>query len=228
MMPSADELAIDTVTFGMRVVGNPDLDPESSRTYEAGLDYFQDGFTGSLTYFHTDFEDKIVTTYRADGTQTWDNVGDATVAGVELEAGYDLGAPMGWMWEVRPYLTATFLTDYEDEETGEDLLYTSDVNISGGLVVNNGKGTFCRLNVTYYSSQTVEDWASGMFPAPDYELDAITVTDLVAAWKFYEDEQLGAFTVSGEVQNLFDEDYEYVKGNPMPGITFFVSLRWDY
>jgi outer membrane receptor for ferrienterochelin and colicin len=81
-------------------VGNPNLDPESSNTYEVGADYFQSGFDGSLTYFHTDFKDKIVTDFLSDGSQSWINSGDATIAGFEIELGYDLGVPMGWQWEV--------------------------------------------------------------------------------------------------------------------------------
>lgn len=228
MMPSANQLAINTVSYGQYVVGNPDLDPEKSQTYEAGVDYIQNALLASFTYFYTDFEDKIVTSYLTDGSQNWDNVGDATVAGLEFETSYDIGQPMGWEWELRPYLNATFLTDFEDEETGEDLQYTSDTNLSAGLVTSDGNGTFCRFNLAYYSSQVVQDWESGSYPAPDYELDSITVADLTAAWKFLESEQYGDFTVRGEIENLFDEEYAYVKGYTMPGVSFFLSLRWDY
>ncbi len=228
MMPSANQLAINTVSFGQHVVGNPDLDPEKSQTYEAGIDFTRNSFATSLTYFYTEFEDKIVTSYLADGSQSWDNIGDATVAGFELEASYDIGELMGWMWELRPYVNATFLTQYEDEETGDDLKYTSDSNLAAGLITSDGNGTFCRFNLAYYSEQTVEDYESGLYPAPDYELDATTVADLTAAWKFYENDRYGSFTLKGEVNNLFDEDYAFVKGYPMPGINFFVSLRWDY
>lgn len=228
MMPSANQLAINTVSYGQQVVGNPDLDPEKSQTYEAGVDYTQNALLASLTYFYTEFEDKIISSYLTDGSQSWDNIGDATVAGFELEASYDIGQPMGWEWELRPYLNATFLTDFEDEETGEDLKYTSDTNLSTGLVTSNGNGTFCRFNLVYYSSQPVQDWESGIYPVPDYELDSITVADLTAAWKFLENEQYGDFTIRGEIQNLFDEDYAFAKGYPMPGISLFLSLRWDY
>jgi vitamin B12 transporter len=228
MMPSADQLALDTVTWGQHVVGNPDLDPEQSQTYEAGVDYNRNSFTGSVTYFHTAFEDKIVTSYLSDGSRSWDNVGDATIAGLELEAGYDIGEPMGWLWELRPYLSATFLTEHEDEETGEDLKYLSDTNLSAGVVTSDGNGTFCRLNFSYYSNQTVTDWESGLYPAPDFELPSVTVADLTAAWKFLENEQYGSFTLKGDIQNLLDEKYAFVKGYPMPGISFFLGLRWDY
>ncbi len=35
-------------------------------------------------------------------------------------------------------------------------------------------------------------------------------------------------SVMTEIRNLFDENYAYVKGYPMPGINFYMGLRWDY
>ena len=43
-----------------------ELEPESSRTYEAGLS----ALNTSLTYFHTDFTDKIIVDYLTDGSGT--------------------------------------------------------------------------------------------------------------------------------------------------------------
>ncbi|UZJ40153.1 TonB-dependent receptor [Prosthecochloris sp. SCSIO W1101] len=34
-------------------------------------------------------------------------------------------------------------------------------------------------------------------------------------------------TVKGSVENLFDRNYEYVLGYPMPGRTFTLGLRFD-
>ena len=226
MMPSADQLAIDTFTWGTRSVGNPGLDPERSETYEGGIDAGIAGFTGSFGYFYTSYEDKIVTSYTTDGSQSWSNIGDATIAGIEMELGYDIGQPLNLNWEVKPYINATFLTEYEDEETGQDLQYTSDTSLSTGIIASDGEGTFCRFNVAYYSEQDITDYESGSNQT--VELGDITVADLTAAYRFLETDDYGSFTVRGEIGNLFDEDYAFVKGYPMPGINFYVSLRWDY
>lgn len=227
MMPSADQMAADFTSFGNRVVGNPNLDPEQSSTWEGGMDYNQNGLSGSFTWFHTDFEDKIVSDYLTDGSSTWKNLGDATISGIEAEIAYDLGMPLDLAWEVRPYLNMTILTKYEDDTTGEDLQYISGSNYSAGLVVNNGDGIFCRLNVAYAGSQDITDYESG-YPYQDMKLDANIVTDLTASYRFYENERLGAFTLRGEVRNLFDEDYAYVKGYPMPGRGLYAGLHWEY
>lgn len=228
MMPAANQLAIDMVNWGTRIVGNPDLEPEKSRTIEAGVDYFLNSMRGSLTYFNTQFEDKITVDYRADGSQSWANLGDARIAGFELELSYDVGELFDWSWEVTPYISSTLLSQYEDEETGENLLYISDTSFSTGITASDGMGTFIRFNVTYYSEQDVQDYESGSFPAPVVSKDRVSVADLTGAYRVYEDERYGAFTLRGEIRNLFDEEYAYVKGYPMPGINCFVGLRWDY
>jgi vitamin B12 transporter len=226
-MPSANQMAADYLSFGGRVVGNANLDPEQSATWEGGIDYGHNGLRGALTYFYTDFEEKIVADYLADGSQTWKNLGDATIAGFEAELAYDLGMPLGWAWEVRPYLNMTVLTRYEDDRTGEDLQDISGVNYSAGIVLNNGDGIFCRLNVAYAGNQDIINYESS-YPYQNTTLESSTVTDLTASWRFYENTHTGAFTLRGEVRNLFDEDYAYVKGYPMPGRGLYAGLRWDY
>ncbi len=130
-------------------------------------------------------------------------------------------------WEVRPYLNMTVLTRYEDDRTGEDLQDISGVNYSAGIVLNNGDGIFCRLNVAYAGSQDIIDYESS-YPYQNTTLESNIITDLTASWQFYENARTGAFTLRGEVRNLFDEDYAYVKGYPMPGRGLYAGLRWDY
>ena len=228
MMPSADQLGANYSSWGTRVIGNPDLDPEKSETWEAGLDFTGRGLDLSLTWFSSNFEEKIVTSYLADGSQTWVNSGDASINGLELELGYDLGVPLDLAWEVRPYLNGTFLSTWRDESTGRDLEYVSGTTWAAGLVVGDGDGFFCRFNLAYTGDQMVEDWSAGDYPAPVVRLDSFIVADLVASYRFYRQEGLGSFTLRAEGRNLFDEDYAWVKGYPMPGRGFFLGLRWEY
>jgi vitamin B12 transporter len=228
VMPSADQLAADYWNWGIRTVGNPELDPEKSKTYEGGLDFSKAGFDGSLTFFATDFDDKITNFILSDGSSSWVNLGSATINGFETEMSYDLGVTLNLPIEVRPYLNLTVLTKYEDNETGEDLLYLSDTNYSAGLVVSDGDGWFCRFNFAYTGSQPVQDWASGIYPVPVVNLDSFIVADLSASYRFLESESYGRWSARGEIRNIFDEDYSYVLGNPMPGRTFFAGLRMEY
>ena len=98
-MPSADELAGNYSKFGTNYIGNPNLDPEESKTYEGGTDFSYASLNISLTYFHTDFKDKI----ELDGgglNRTWLNIGKAEMAGFEGELSYDIGTFFDWNFAI--------------------------------------------------------------------------------------------------------------------------------
>lgn len=228
VMPGADQLASDYVSFGRRVVGNPNLKPEISDTWELGVEYNPGALETSLTWFSTDFSDKIDFTATADGASTWENLGSASISGFEGELSFDIGQKMNWAYEFKPYLSFTWLTELDDYDTGNDLKYLSEKRASFGIAVSNFDGLSTRLNVAYTGEQEVEDWESGTYPTPTVTLDDFFVTDFVISKRVYQSEKAGAFTVRVEARNIFDEDYAYVKGYPMPGRSFFMGLNWTY
>lgn len=75
------------------VIGNPDLKPEESKTYEFSLEGEKGANFGKLTYFHNDVTDLISTQTTRVGmvyTSKYINVNKAKIEGVELEAGRKL------------------------------------------------------------------------------------------------------------------------------------------
>lgn len=228
IMPGADELAADFLSdFGVHYVGNPALDPESSRTYEAGINYEHAGLSAGLAYFFTRYRDKIESVARG-SVQTWENVGKAEISGFEGEVSGDLGARFGWSFELRPYLNLTYLDRFEDLDTDTDLKYISDWNAAYGISASDYQGFSARLNFAYTGEQTIEDWEIGAFPAPVRSHGGFTVATLSISQKILDFQQNGFFTLSGEATNLFDTDYAYVKGYPMPGRMLFVTLTYTY
>ncbi len=225
VIPSADQLAIDIEANGRRTLGNPELDPEKSLTWEGGADYTKSGLTGALTWFTTDFNDKIVRTSLPGNVTSYTNLGSAAINGVEGALSYDVGVPLRWAWEVRPFIDMTWLNRYEDEATGKDLTYISDLTLSTGLAFGDGAGFSGRVNVSYAGPQQVDDWEDTYTVV---ELDSFVVTDLMLSYRFLRSEKVGDFTVRGELRNLFDEDYAYVKGYPMAGRSVYVGLKWEY
>lgn len=225
VMPSADQLAIDIEAYGRHTVGNANLAPEKSLTWDGGAEYVRSGVSGSLGWFTTDFEDKIVTAQLADGAMSYVNLGNAAISGLEGALSCDLGVPLHWAWEVRPFVDMTWLRRYEDEATGEDLTYMSDLTLATGLNLANGAGFSGRVNVSYTGPQQVDDWEE---TSARVELDSFVVTDMMLSYRFLHSVAMGDFTVRGELRNLFDEDYAYVKGYPMPGRSAWVGLRWEY
>jgi vitamin B12 transporter len=228
VMPGADQLAADYVAFGRRQVGNPDLKPETSWTLDGGLDLVRGALEASLTCFVTGYEDKIQAATTAAGDRTWDNLGEATIEGLEGELSYDVGAWFDWAWEVRPELQAVWLTTYEDDLTGEDLLYVSDLNLSAALTVADPGNFWARVQVSYWGPQRVEDWESGLFPVPEVEKGGFTVVNLSAEKTLLRTDRSGDLSLRFEAKNLLDHSYDHVKGFPMPGARWHAGLTWRF
>jgi len=229
-IPDSWELAADFISGGITYVGNPNLNPESSNTYEGGVDFFHRGLDTSLTYFHTDFTDMIQEVQLSPTVTSYENKGDATIAGFEGNLSVDFGSWFNWAFEVRPYFSFVYLTQYKDEEDDKDLKYTPDVTAAYGIVFSDRNSWFARLNVAYQGNQWIDDWESQVWPAPVEEIEygGFNVADLTISKKLVDFPQYGSFTVRGEILNLFDEEYAYVKGYPMPARSYFIGLSYYY
>ncbi len=227
-MPGPGEIAYDMFGGTKHYLGNPDLDPEKSETYEAGVDLFYGSLSSSLTYFYTNFDDKIVTVDKPGNITTWGNIGGATIQGLEGQFSYDIGALFSWDFEVKPYINFAYLTQYEDDETDRDLEDVNKCNVSWGITASDLKGFSANLNLAYAGKQKIKDYESGIYPYPVIETGGFTVANLTISKRIFDFNEYGGITLRGEVQNLFDKDYEYAQGYPMPGRSFFLGLRYDF
>lgn len=226
VIPDADELAADYVSGSTRYVGNPNLKPESSQTYEAGVDYTSNYTNASLTYFYTDYKDQIVST-TVGANRSWTNLNNSTISGFEGEFSFDLGAMLSWKLEVKPYVNLIFYDKYEDDASGADLLYISDINASYGVTVSDDNGFSSKLNFAYTGEQMITDYESG-WPYQDIKWEGFTVANLSMSKVLFKKAKAGEISMRFEIDNLFDKDYSYVKGYPMSGRTFFAGLKYTY
>jgi len=229
-MPSADELSANYTVFGTNYVGNPNLDPEKSKTYEGGADFSYASLNISLTYFHTDFTDKIE---QDSGfpNRTWQNIGKAEINGFEGEISYDIGTFYEWDFELKPYASFVRLTKYRDKENHQKLKYTSDWNVSYGMTLSDYNGLSANLNIAYVGKQNIDDWRNAGPPtwvAPTVEKGSFNVANLTISKLIVDTKEFGDLTLKTEIENLFDKDYEYIDDFPMPGRSFFIGLRYDY
>ena len=226
-MPSAKQLAGDFTTAGgwwgpgTHFLGNPNLKPEKSQTYEGGVDFSLASFDSSLTYFHTDFKDKIQEYTTTGGHESWANLGKAEIEGIEGSFSYDVGSLFSRDYQVKPYVSFTCLTKYKDKEADEDLKYTSDLHVSYGITISDLDGFSANLNLAYTGKQDIT-YPSTMTKG------SFNVANFTISKRILSSEKYGGITLRGEIQNLFDKDYEYVQGYPMPGRIFFLGLRYDF
>lgn len=225
-MPTARQLACDMNMWSVHYVGNPDLKPEKSETYEGGVDLSYASFNAGLTYFHTDFKDKIEEYTTGTGDTSYRNLGKAEIEGFEGSISYDVGSLFSWDYQVKPYVSFTYLTEYEDREANEHLKYTSDLNVSYGITISDLDGFSANLNLAYTGKQKIDDYEGGTYET--ITKGCFTVANLTISKRVLDGGKFGSVTLKGELQNLFDEDYEYVQGYPMQGRIFFLGLRYDF
>ncbi len=234
-VPEAQALAADYVVTDWlgtkRYVGNPDLDPESSYTVDGGIEVTIDGFASSLTLFTTEYEDFIEQYEIAPDEISWRNQDRATVTGIEGELSYLFPVTLaGSQFFMEPYTSGTYMLDYvshfDDGSPDEDIRYLPEWNLVTGLRVRDTGGFSGTFNVAFFGETLVQDWSS--WPARDVVKGSFCVANLSLAKKFPLG-QAGAasMTVKGGVENLFDRDYEYVRGYAMPGRRFSLGLRLE-
>lgn len=216
--PAPMELASDYYSWGTHYLGNPDLEPEESITYDAGVDYSRGPFKGDLTFFHTDFRKKVVRYYDTSlAASTYKNADSATLQGLELDAAYDIGHALGIGVILEPFANVTYRTKYLQEVNGIEsrLTYTARWTAAFGMRVGQEKWDG-RLIVNYRGQEDVTDFN---FSSPTYgqtvEKGDFTVVSLKGSYRPIKNLELTA-----SIENLFDRQYEYVLGYPMQGIIF--------
>lgn len=190
--------------------GNPDLEPETSESWEVGADWNPGGDGGrwrlSGAAFHTELDQLIVFDFvRALPL----NLGRARSRGVETALAY--AAP-----ELTARLAATY-QDAEDRATGEPLLRRADW--SGELAATWRPGWLDggAWALSAFARHVGDRVDFGGVPLPRHE-----VLDLAVAYRWTRHVEPRA-----RLENLLDEDYEEVAGFPAPGRTLIVGLAWE-
>jgi hemoglobin/transferrin/lactoferrin receptor protein len=95
--PTLGQLFLTATGGGVTLVGNPDLKPETSTTYELGARYAAGRTVLDLTLFHARSKDYIAS-MATGSTGTYQNVDAAHSSGIELYAERSLG-----VWGLTPY-----------------------------------------------------------------------------------------------------------------------------
>jgi len=229
--PAPDELATDYVSsWGTRYIGNPNLKPEKSTSYDAGIEYSQDLFKGGVGFFHTDFKDKILSYYDSTlSAQTFKNVDGASIQGIEANISYDVGLASGLNISIEPFTNITYHTRYSSKDDleinryGKTLLYTP--KWTGAFGIRTGKEKWdLRLIANYTGDEKAQDWNSA---SPTYgkaiDKGDFTVVNLKGSYR-----PIKNLEITASIENLFDRAYEYVLGYPMPRRTFVAGVKWVF
>ncbi len=226
--PTAAQLAgySTRVVGGVTMVttGNPNLDPESSVTWDMGIGYAKPktGFSADVTYFHTDVDDKI-TSETTGNTTTYKNSLSAEISGLEYMASYDIGVPLKWDRSLSFFINGTRIFSAEEQQTTglmKDIHNVSKHVVNYGIRYDDGMFD-AKLTCRSQGKMKDTDWNTAGYPEIEYP--GFTVVDLVTGMSFMKHHKLIL-----KIDNLLDHDYYEKKGYPKPGRGIFLSYRYTF
>ncbi|MEM8596648.1 MAG: TonB-dependent receptor [Pseudomonadota bacterium] len=203
--PSNRQL-FDTSTFFGSPVGNPDLDPEETFSWEAGIDqaFLNGRLVVSATYFDAT-TDNLIDFVFGEGFTNID--GKTTRQGLEFGI---TAQPVDWL-----DLTASYtLLDTETPE-GQSLQLTPEHDIGVSVIARPIDALTLGLSVNALTG--VQDDRSSSVRV---DLDPFVLVNASAAYAVREGVEL---YVRGE--NLLDHDYERVDGFQTAGASVFGGIR---
>lgn len=193
--PNFDDL-FWTGSFG---AGNPDLKPETSWNYEAGMaKEWRNGSRARLSVFQRDVED-LIEWGDPDGDFVFspDNISSARFRGVEFDGALRLfpwlEVPVGYQY-----------LDAEDRDSGDDIAgrvrhqFRGALRATGGPVSASLEGAWTE----HVDTPAKTDWDYAVFSG-------------ACRWSGTAGPYPLALSV--RVENLFDEEFEKIEGFPMPG-----------
>jgi len=183
--------------------GNPDLDPESSTSFDLGIEQtFGDGeWLFDLAYFSSKIEDLIVFDF---STFLAGNIAEAEVDGFEVEA--------GWQPTHRFSTYASYTrTDSKDVETGAPLVRRPKHKV----VVSMNCSPIRRFDVVLYYLDVRDRYGVSGDKIDDYSR-----VDATLNYRFGKH-----WTTFLRARNLLDEEYEEVRGYTSPGAQFSLGIQ---
>jgi vitamin B12 transporter len=201
--------------------GNPDLRPERSTSFDAGVEWTPRGTRIDVTAFRTVVKDRFISNVTISSPPPPDpivlsvaNGLDAHLSGVELEIDRRLGSRLGVSANVTHYINRKERLANGDEQ---DVLNVAARTIRIGLDVDAGPLSG-RVSARYLGGRKDTDFSRAGFPIVDY--DDVTVVDATLAWRLARNH-----AVTFAVSNLFDVYYYEKIGFPLPGASVKVSYR---
>lgn len=220
-------------SWGQTVRGNPDLEPETSRTWDAGLTWSDEkrGLRADVTYFDTEFKDFITTETGTDGSltyQTYVNAASAKMRGLEFELSYDFGSLADYRYSLRCFANYTHQIEDEVTKNGVEspMKYVRDGLGSFGIEYDDFRFLNARLSARYMGSRYEDNWFGSLRPTLKdsvLEHEPALVFDASVGVKINDQN-----SVTLTMKNMLDENYTEKDGYNMPGRSFGVKYTVSF
>ncbi|WBU54443.1 FepA family TonB-dependent siderophore receptor [Paracoccus sp. SCSIO 75233] len=214
------------------VLGNPDLEPETSFNKEIGVAYTGlNDVNASLTYFHNDYDNRIGSGFVQENTGAvenrlfrWENQPDAVISGLEG----NFATPIGSQFAFNANFTKMIKSENGD---GQPLSLVPDYTINAALDWYATPDLTFTLSATHYGE--IEAASVNSTTKSEFEetttRDPYTLVNLGAVWDINENSR-----VAGGVSNVFDKTILRTDSGGgantynEPGRAFYLSLKQSF
>lgn len=223
-----------TLTGATIVTGNPALRPETAVSWDMGVDWSGAAGRLDLTFFDTDVRDRIVGSVPNPNPNTalcptsptgqllscsfvtYANANASTMRGLELEAQWQVRAPL------RVFLNTNYYLDRTDQLTtgNRDIYNVPQYTVRAGFdyIVRRVSG---RVSARSVGRQKANDFTVPGFPEVVYP--AFTVADVSVRYAVTERRQ-----VELAVSNVLDTNYYENQGYTLPGRSALLRYRHGF
>jgi vitamin B12 transporter len=230
-------------------LGNPNLDPETSFSYEGGLLYTNqsNGISVGATWFDTKQNGLLVYDRSRKDTVSYKNADDSRMNGLEFSAGYDLGNLWNYKYSLKLYGSLTHMLKSEVTYDGNtsDMKYVRKNNASVGIEFSKPNIFALRLHGRYIGHRLEDNWLYGYDSQTNSNIPLTTsdgtpiraglINESVLehpdflVFDFYASYTLVKhYTLSLSVQNLFDENYTEKDTYNMPGRMITGTISYSF
>ncbi len=189
--------------FGYTAIPNPDLDPETSKSWELGLRASYDWGRLSLTGFYNRYDDFIESLVALDpndpnavpGLITFQsqNLTEVTIRGAEAAAMLDIGAFNDSLDGFSLRASASYARG-QDESADEPLASVDPLRMVAGLAYDHPGGT--------WGAEFITTGVRAQTRLPDIQSSGYALMDLLGYWR-----PIGGLTLNAGVFNLADRSY---------------------
>lgn len=191
--------------FSYRTLRNPDLEPETSETVEAGLRYVTKPLTASVTAFTGTYRN-FISQEIVGGVGTpadpilfqYINLDRVEIKGVEGRLDWRLGA--GFSTSAAFAYAKGDVTDAAGAET--PLITIDPLKIIAGLAYRALSNDFGGQLVVTHAVQKANDRVAGLCAPSCFRPEAYAILDATADWRVF-----GRFVLRAGLFNIFDKTY---------------------
>ena len=202
-------------------IGNPNLEPERSDSWELGIKFSKDSLSTSLAYFNSELENEI-------NGFVFDSSTFSFTAANRSEVSQRQGGEIEISWLASDALSLNASYTYLDstfEDTNKNQL--DEVRRPRHIANIAGNYHWSKANVNFsinFNGRQKDDFFPPFPASPSrVNLSSYTLINLAGTYQLKEN-----LILTGKIENAFDDEYEEVFGFQSPGFAAFAGLRYRW